>query len=117
MGNTLGTEVTASWDPAVLGEVAQVWAEHGYIHDNGPGAMTVDSGGSHGAERARGSGRRPVRARGAAAGQHDGVTGRLRVGPTALEDGVSRRAGTPRPSGSRRPGRWCSGSGHQSSGA
>jgi NAD(P)-dependent dehydrogenase (short-subunit alcohol dehydrogenase family) len=43
VGNTLGTEVTASWDPAVLGEVSQVWAERGYIHDNGPGAMTVDA--------------------------------------------------------------------------
>jgi NAD(P)-dependent dehydrogenase (short-subunit alcohol dehydrogenase family) len=43
VGNTLGTEVTASWDPAVLGDVAPVWAERGYIHDNGPGAMTVDA--------------------------------------------------------------------------
>lgn len=43
VGNTLGTEVTASWDPAVLGEVGPVWAERGYIHDNGPGAMTVDA--------------------------------------------------------------------------
>jgi NAD(P)-dependent dehydrogenase (short-subunit alcohol dehydrogenase family) len=43
VGNTLGTEVTANWDPAVLGEVGAVWAERGYIHDNGPGAMTVDA--------------------------------------------------------------------------
>jgi NAD(P)-dependent dehydrogenase (short-subunit alcohol dehydrogenase family) len=43
VGNTLGTEVTSSWDPAVLAEVGPVWAERGYIHDNGPGAMTVDA--------------------------------------------------------------------------
>jgi NAD(P)-dependent dehydrogenase (short-subunit alcohol dehydrogenase family) len=43
VGNTLGTEVTASWDPAVLADVGAVWAERGYIHDNGPGAMTVDA--------------------------------------------------------------------------
>ena len=41
VGNTLGTEVTASWDPALLGELAGAWAERGYVHDNGPGAMTV----------------------------------------------------------------------------
>ena len=41
VGNTLGTEVTASWDPALLGELGGTWAERGYVHDNGPGAMTV----------------------------------------------------------------------------
>lgn len=43
VGNTLGTEVTASWDPALLGELGGTWAERGYVHDNGPGAMTVDA--------------------------------------------------------------------------
>jgi NAD(P)-dependent dehydrogenase (short-subunit alcohol dehydrogenase family) len=43
VGNTLGTEVTTSWDPALLGELGGTWAERGYVHDNGPGAMTVDA--------------------------------------------------------------------------
>jgi NAD(P)-dependent dehydrogenase (short-subunit alcohol dehydrogenase family) len=43
VGNTLGTEVTASWDPTLLAELGATWAERGYIHDNGPGAMTVDA--------------------------------------------------------------------------
>ncbi len=43
VGNTLGTEVTATWDSALLGELAATWAERGYVHDNGPGAMTVDA--------------------------------------------------------------------------
>ena len=43
IGNTLGTEVTASWGPKLLGELGAVWAERGYVDDNGPGAMTVDA--------------------------------------------------------------------------
>ncbi|MEX1006815.1 MAG: SDR family oxidoreductase [Acidimicrobiia bacterium] len=43
VGNTLGTEVTARWDPELLGELGAVWAQRGYIDDNGPGAMTVDA--------------------------------------------------------------------------
>jgi len=43
VGNTLGTEVTARWDPALLGELGATWTERGYVHDNGPGAMTVDA--------------------------------------------------------------------------
>jgi NAD(P)-dependent dehydrogenase (short-subunit alcohol dehydrogenase family) len=46
VGNTLGTEVTAGWDPALLGELAGAWTERGYVHDNGPGAMTVDAAAS-----------------------------------------------------------------------
>jgi NAD(P)-dependent dehydrogenase (short-subunit alcohol dehydrogenase family) len=46
VGNTLGTEVTATWDPALLGELGAVWSERGYVHDNGPGAMTVDTAAS-----------------------------------------------------------------------
>ena len=41
VGNTLGTEVTDSWDRALLGELSATWAGRGYVHDNGPGAMTV----------------------------------------------------------------------------
>ena len=41
VGNTLGTEVTQSWDGALLTELAPVWESRGYVHDNGPGAMTV----------------------------------------------------------------------------
>jgi NAD(P)-dependent dehydrogenase (short-subunit alcohol dehydrogenase family) len=41
VGNTLGTEVTATWDMSVLGDLAGTWEGRGYIHDNGPGAMTV----------------------------------------------------------------------------
>ena len=43
VGNTLGTEVTASWDPALLRELGAAWAQRGYVDDNGPGAMTVDA--------------------------------------------------------------------------
>ena len=43
VGNTLGTEVTARWDPKLLGELGAVWAQRGYVDDNGPGAMTVDA--------------------------------------------------------------------------
>ena len=43
VGNTLGTEVTARWDPQLLGELGAVWAQRGYVDDNGPGAMTVDA--------------------------------------------------------------------------
>ena len=41
VGNTLGTEVYQSWDPQLLGELSPVWEARGYVHDNGPGAMTV----------------------------------------------------------------------------
>ena len=41
VGNTLGTDVYASWDPALLAELGSVWAARGYVHDNGPGAMSV----------------------------------------------------------------------------
>ena len=43
VGNTLGTDVTASWDPALLGGLSATWAQRGYVHDNGPGAMSVDA--------------------------------------------------------------------------
>jgi NAD(P)-dependent dehydrogenase (short-subunit alcohol dehydrogenase family) len=42
VGNTLGTEVYESWDRELLGELSAVWETRGYVHDNGPGAMTVD---------------------------------------------------------------------------
>jgi len=42
VGNTLGTEVYESWDRELLGELSAVWAARGYVHDNGPGAMSVD---------------------------------------------------------------------------
>jgi NAD(P)-dependent dehydrogenase (short-subunit alcohol dehydrogenase family) len=41
VGNTLGTEVYQSWDSTLLGELSPVWEARGYVHDNGPGAMTV----------------------------------------------------------------------------
>jgi NAD(P)-dependent dehydrogenase (short-subunit alcohol dehydrogenase family) len=41
VGNTLGTEVHQSWDRDLLVELAPVWESRGYVHDNGPGAMTV----------------------------------------------------------------------------
>ena len=41
VGNTLGTEVHQSWDRDLLMELAPVWEARGYVHDNGPGAMTV----------------------------------------------------------------------------
>jgi NAD(P)-dependent dehydrogenase (short-subunit alcohol dehydrogenase family) len=41
VGNTLGTEVYQSWDPQLLGELSPIWETRGYVHDNGPGAMTV----------------------------------------------------------------------------
>jgi NAD(P)-dependent dehydrogenase (short-subunit alcohol dehydrogenase family) len=41
VGNTLGTEVYQSWDPALLSELSPVWEARGYVHDNGPGAMSV----------------------------------------------------------------------------
>jgi NAD(P)-dependent dehydrogenase (short-subunit alcohol dehydrogenase family) len=41
VGNTLGTDVTQSWDGALLAELAPVWESRGYVHDNGPGAMSV----------------------------------------------------------------------------
>ena len=42
VGNTLGTEVYESWDRELLGELSAVWEARGYVHDNGPGAMSVD---------------------------------------------------------------------------
>jgi NAD(P)-dependent dehydrogenase (short-subunit alcohol dehydrogenase family) len=42
VGNTLGTEVYQSWDPELLAELSAVWEGRGYVHDNGPGAMSVD---------------------------------------------------------------------------
>jgi NAD(P)-dependent dehydrogenase (short-subunit alcohol dehydrogenase family) len=41
VGNTLGTEVHQSWDAELLAELSPVWEARGYVHDNGPGAMTV----------------------------------------------------------------------------
>jgi len=41
VGNTLGTEVYQSWDGDLLAELSPVWEARGYVHDNGPGAMTV----------------------------------------------------------------------------
>ena len=41
VGNTLGTEVYQSWDPSLLAELSPVWESRGYVHDNGPGAMSV----------------------------------------------------------------------------
>jgi len=41
VGNTLGTEVYQSWDGELLAELSPVWEARGYVHDNGPGAMTV----------------------------------------------------------------------------
>jgi NAD(P)-dependent dehydrogenase (short-subunit alcohol dehydrogenase family) len=41
VGNTLGTEVHESWDRELLTELAPVWEARGYVHDNGPGAMSV----------------------------------------------------------------------------
>jgi NAD(P)-dependent dehydrogenase (short-subunit alcohol dehydrogenase family) len=41
VGNTLGTEVYESWDGALLAELSPVWEARGYVHDNGPGAMSV----------------------------------------------------------------------------
>src|SRR5215207_9048718 len=41
VGNTLGTEVYQSWDGDLLAELSPVWEARGYLHDNGPGAMTV----------------------------------------------------------------------------
>jgi NAD(P)-dependent dehydrogenase (short-subunit alcohol dehydrogenase family) len=41
VGNTLGTEVYESWDGELLAELSPVWEARGYVHDNGPGAMSV----------------------------------------------------------------------------
>lgn len=41
VGNTLGTEVYQSWDGELLAELSPVWEARGYVHDNGPGAMSV----------------------------------------------------------------------------
>jgi len=41
VGNTLGTEVYQSWDSDLLAELSPVWEARGYVHDNGPGAMSV----------------------------------------------------------------------------
>ncbi len=42
VGNTLGTDVTGSWDPALASELSPLWAQRGYVNDNGPGAMKVE---------------------------------------------------------------------------
>ncbi len=42
VGMTLGTGVTASWDPALLGELSPSWGAEGYLLDNGPGTMECD---------------------------------------------------------------------------
>jgi len=42
VGQTLGTEVWTTWDPALMQELTTVWAERGYSFDNGPGAMSVE---------------------------------------------------------------------------
>ena len=42
IGMTLGTEVYASWDPAVLAAASPQWGQEGYLLDNGPDTMTVD---------------------------------------------------------------------------
>jgi NAD(P)-dependent dehydrogenase (short-subunit alcohol dehydrogenase family) len=41
VGNTLGTEVHQTWDGALLAELSPLWEARGYVHDNGPGAMSV----------------------------------------------------------------------------
>ena len=41
VGNTLGTEVHQTWDRELLVELSPVWEARGYVHDNGPGAMSV----------------------------------------------------------------------------
>jgi len=41
VGNTLGTEVHQTWDRDLLVELSPVWEARGYVHDNGPGAMSV----------------------------------------------------------------------------
>lgn len=39
IGMTLGTEVSASWDMDLLGQLASVWDQRGHLFDNGPGYM------------------------------------------------------------------------------
>lgn len=41
VGNTLGTEVHQTWDRDLLLALSPVWETRGYVHDNGPGAMSV----------------------------------------------------------------------------
>ncbi len=41
VGNTVGTEVSATWDPELFEELLAVWLAGGYVTDNGPGAMSV----------------------------------------------------------------------------
>jgi len=41
VGNTLGTEVHQAWDHDLLIELSPLWEARGYVHDNGPGAMSV----------------------------------------------------------------------------
>ena len=72
VGNTLGTEVHQSWDRDLLSELSPVWESRGYVHDNGPGAMSVarlrdrGGGGDHLA------GRPALRRRQPGARQHHG---------------------------------------------
>lgn len=42
VGPVLGTGVHATWDRELLGELAGVWENRGYLYDNGPGWMSVD---------------------------------------------------------------------------
>ena len=77
VGNTLGTEVTARWDPKLLGELGAVWAQRGYVDDNGPGAMTVDAAAAAVSERAHRARRASLRVRAPATREHDGAPGRL----------------------------------------
>jgi NAD(P)-dependent dehydrogenase (short-subunit alcohol dehydrogenase family) len=42
IGMTLGTEVTAGWDNALLSELASIWDGRGHLFDNGPGYMGCD---------------------------------------------------------------------------
>ncbi|MEU8133646.1 SDR family oxidoreductase [Streptodolium elevatio] len=42
VGPVLGTGVHAEWDRDLLGELAGVWENRGYLYDNGPGWMSVD---------------------------------------------------------------------------
>ncbi|WTW97645.1 SDR family oxidoreductase [Streptomycetaceae bacterium NBC_01309] len=42
VGPVLGTGVHAEWDRDLMGELAGVWENRGYLYDNGPGWMSVD---------------------------------------------------------------------------
>jgi hypothetical protein len=42
IGMTLGTEVTATWDPEILSDLGAIWGSRGYLFDNGPGYMDCE---------------------------------------------------------------------------